>query len=311
LRVWAGGGRGRGKEECEASKKPITLLDVMRHTSGTFYPANPANGTPGVQDPFLIDSFLKNGVRQAQSPEEFSRRLAQVPLAHEPGLQFTYSPATALIPVIVEKITGMPYEEYLDEVLLRPLGMRNTGFFLKDNEQRGRLANLYERWERRGLSYDFQEAERKIFTYERGSALNGDGGMFSTIQDYQRFVRWMLSLEDNRIVPKDLKQSFCQTDHLARQGLAMPEDFLGFASGFGLGTYVTPQGLCGWSGLANTHFVCDQRTGRYAIAMAQCLPFSWRWQELMTVRLRRWEGKVGGPDRTKKLKKPSELSAPE
>eukprot|EP00415_Alexandrium_ostenfeldii_P001177 UN1177 len=170
--------------------------------------------------------------------------------------------------------------------------MRDTGFFLRDESQRERLANPYVE-QPEGSAERFAEAPRKIFTYEQGSAVNADGGLFSTIEDYARFVRFLIS-DGHGIVQPLLMRTFVQ-DRLRPDGLCVPEDYLGFPAGFGLGCYVHPSAgrVCGWSGLANTHFWFDAHAGRYAFLMAQKFPFIWRYQQLLTHRIRR--GLRGGP----------------
>lgn len=289
MRVWCGGhatSDSAGDRSTTPATRPIRVIDVLRHTSGMFYPDNPDNGTPGVKDADLSALFMSSGLRQAASTSDFCARGAALPLYHEAGERFTYSVATGLLARLVEVVTGLRFDEYLEGSLLAPLGMRDTGFFFRDDLQRARLSNLYVR---RGN--DFEVAPRKVFTYEQGGLINADGGMFSTIGDYARFVKFLISggpaVDGKTLVRPALLRDFL-TDHLALSGIApVPEAFLGFQAGFGLGTYVHRSRLCGWSGLANTHFFVDKASGLFVIMMAQVFPFTWKWQELLTEESRR------------------------
>merc|ERR1740121_1133430 len=98
-------------------------------------------------------------------------------------------------------------------------------------------------------------------------------------------MRFIGSKDGGGILDLGILKSY-RRDWLELGGLTLPSSFLGFPSGFGLGTYYTPDRIIGWSGLANTHFFFDLRNGEYAIIMGQCFPFSWRYQEMLTMRAR-------------------------
>ena len=281
LRVWQG-----NDLPTAAAANALCVRDLLCHTAGMFYPDRPHNGTPGVGDAALTKIFDASGVREASSLAEACVRLAKVPLVCEPGTRFSYSVATLVVGRLLEVISGEPLEHYLSRALLAPLGMESMGFFLRNEAQRDRLANLYTAADAGG-AFEELSAARKIFSYERGAGRgpNPDGGLFATLDDCARFAEFLVS--DGRGLCSAETLQLALSDQLAPSGLApMPESFLGFESGFGLATYVLDRGpgrrrLCGWSGLAGTHMCFEPETGRYILLMTQCFPFSWRWQARM------------------------------
>lgn len=295
LRVWHDGGLA-------PPRRPIRLLDVLRHTGGFFYPAgHPAHGAGGegrgegrgLAEPALCRAFAAAELGAAASPAAFCERLAQVPLCDHPGSRFEYSPGTAVLARVAEVVTGQTYERYLDEALLTPLAMSDTGFFFRDKGQQERLAKSYLRkpCERPFGPPRFEPIEERL-TYEPGSGLDANCGLFGTLDDYGKFVRFLLS-DGMGIVQQDMLYAFGR-DQLGGLGVAFPESLIGFPASFGLGTYIHDGRLCGWSGMANGHFCFDVRRGRYSILLAQAAPFSWEYQRLLTLPARTRRARAPG-----------------
>eukprot|EP00929_Paragymnodinium_shiwhaense_P083794 TRINITY_DN44760_c0_g1_i1.p1 TRINITY_DN44760_c0_g1~~TRINITY_DN44760_c0_g1_i1.p1 ORF type:complete len:549 (+),score=86.84 TRINITY_DN44760_c0_g1_i1:104-1750(+) len=292
LRVWKPGGARGGRV---ASRRSICLEDVLRHTSGFYYPADSETGAAGIREPALCREFREVDPHGAATLEEFCERLSSLPLCCEPGQAFVYSPGPAVMARVAEVVSGLPYEKYLQEVLLGPLGMNSTGFVL-DRAQRQRLATVYRR--EQGPRGEIGEPTFRALEDQRPGpnlATDHDGGLFSTVDDYATFVRWLLS-DGYGLIPRELLRSF-EKDRLVRcgPGTEIPADFLGFSSSFNLGMYIHKNRLCGWSGLGNLHFCCNMQSGRYTILMAQVVPFSWHYQQLLTLRAR--EVLQNGPNR--------------
>lgn len=270
LRVWEG-------KASRPALKNICILDVLRGTTGLFLPSDPDLGPVGLEDPDLTAAFREAGVLEAKSTEDFLRRLSDVPLCEEAGERFRWSPAIRLLVPIIEMAAGMPFQEYVQNTLLGPLGMTDTGFSPKEDQQ-PRLATLYRRV---GMTRpaSFEEVKDKFHMYK--DPVVGDAELYSTVEDFARFVRFLLS-DGQGIVRQDLLRAFAQN----RLGSGVVPD-LCFPAGFGLGTYVHDKRISGWSGLNNVHFFADMYSGRYAILMAQVLPFSWRYQEFLTHQVRK------------------------
>jgi CubicO group peptidase (beta-lactamase class C family) len=116
------------------AKNPTTIKHLFTHTSGLTYDFG--------------DSPVGKLNRDAKLPEatslaDFVERVSRLPLAHEPGERFTYGVSTDVLGALVEKVSDKPFGQFLEERLLRPLGMVDTGFSVPEAKQR-RLAKIYE-----------------------------------------------------------------------------------------------------------------------------------------------------------------------
>lgn len=154
-------------------KRPITIRDLLTHTSGV---AAPSAGT-GVAPTTLAESVLA---------------IAGQPLQFEPGSEWKYGVGLTVAGRIVEVVSQMPFEKFVDERICKPLGMTDTTFH-PNAEQRARLATLY-RWDKQanGLApADVSQNELSDDSPRR--VLNPSGGMASTALDYFHFLQMVLN----------------------------------------------------------------------------------------------------------------------
>lgn len=260
---------GRPALALEPTRQAITLQDLLRHTSGFTY------GIFG-------DSLVKAAYREARvgsakaSSDEFIRALAQVPLAYQPGTTWEYSHSTDVLGVILERVSGKPLDQFLEERILKPLGMHETGFWVEPARQH-RMAQAFGVDSVTGAEVKLpQLAQRPAF-------LSGGGGMVSTLHDYLRFAQMLLNegeLDGVRIVARKTLR-FMASDHLAHLpgaktgGGYLPGAGYGFGLGFAVrtdaGCAITPgsRGDYTWSGLAGTYFWIDPEENLLAIYMMQ------------------------------------------
>lgn len=255
--------------ELVPATQPITIQDLLRHTSGFTY------GIFG-------ESLVKAAYREARigsmrsTNDEFIRALATVPLAYQPGTVWEYSVSTDVLGVILERIHGKPLDDVLAEQIFKPLGMHETGFWVAP-ENHGRLAQAY-------ATDPVTEIPVKLNPMlERPNFLSGGGGLASTMADYLRFARLLQNggeLDGVRLVARKTL-SFMTDDHLvglpaARTGQSyLPGAGYGFGLGFAVRTHeggpIMP-GSVGdftWSGLAGTYFWIDPKEDLLAIFMMQ------------------------------------------
>ncbi len=133
----------------------------------------------------------KADILEAASLKEFIDRLSRLPLVNQPGEFFNYGVNTDVLGYLVQVVSGKPLENYLQERLFGPLGMKDTGFDVPP-EKMSRLAKLYEI----GPNGSLREVARPPYgTYAepgRGFA-SGGGGLFSTAGDYLRFAQMLLN----------------------------------------------------------------------------------------------------------------------
>lgn len=253
----------------EPTRQAITLQDLLRHTSGFTY------GIFG-------DSLVKAAYREARvgnpkaSSDEFIRALAQVPLAYQPGTTWEYSHSTDVLGVILERISGKPLDEFLEERILKPLGMHETGFWVEAQRQH-RMAQPFDVDPVTGAAVKLPQLK------QRPALLSGGGGMVSTLRDYLRFAQMLLNegeLDGVRILSRKTLR-FMTSDHLAHMPAAktgasyLPGAGYGFGLGFAVrtdtGCAITPgtMGDYTWSGLAGTYFWIDPKENLLAIYMMQ------------------------------------------
>ena len=253
--------RGRTTRVAVPAKAQITVRDLLRHTSGFTY-----SGTAPF--PELKEAYEKVDVEASIkdiSPEEFIQRLSEIPLAYEPGTRWEYGVSTDVLGVLVEKVSGKRLDEYLAEMLFKPLKMKDTSFQASP-EQLPRLADALDS---DPLKEAFWKAARVEADPGKRYRLGGAGAVF-TAEDYFRFAQMMLNkgqLDGVRILSRETVQ-FMMSDHIAGlQGSTFPTTGPGY--GFGLGFGVRLQEGLGfapgstgdamWAGAGGTSFTIDPK----------------------------------------------------
>jgi CubicO group peptidase (beta-lactamase class C family) len=255
-------------------EREITIQDLLRHTAGLSYgddEDSPVDELYRQADIFNTDITL----------EEMIRRIADLPLANQPGQVWRYSVATDVVGYLVEVISDMSLAEFFDEKIFRPLGMEDTSFSVPPDKI-DRFATLYGKTEKSALDLIDTATGGNYFNVRLHS---GGHGLVSTMADYLRFAQLVLDkgeLDGVRLLgPKTME--LMTTNHLppALIPIAMGEEQMpGF--GFGLGFSVMMDvaqsgmmgsvGLHGWGGWANTHFWVDPQEQLIGILMLQYVP---------------------------------------
>ena len=253
-----------------APRRAPTVQDLLCHTSGLTYEIT---GSAPVQ---VMYAQAKLGSRE-RSNREFSRALAEIPLMFEPGSIWAYSRATDLLGALVEAVSGQTLGAYLQEHILGPLGMVDTGFSVPPDQQH-RIAEPFAHDPDGGTQMPLIDL-RKVPRMEAGGM-----GLASTAQDYARFVQCLSNggelLGQRVLSPASLR--LMTADHLGGLGQQTTEhsgDMLGRGTGFGLGfsvrlhegleTLPGAVGLYSWGGIAGTTFWVDPANDFFAILMAQ------------------------------------------
>jgi len=279
--VFAGG--APGAFQTRPAARPMTVLDLMRHTSGLTYGFLYRTGIDAEYRRLRIaEPDLEGGL------PEMMRLLAGLPLEFSPGEAFNYSVSTDVLGHVVEIASGMSLRQFLHTRLLGPLGMTDTDFFVPE-EKRKRLAACYW-WKDDRLA--LWDDGPKTMRYAAPPALeSGGGGLAGTAADYLRFARMLLNkgaLDGVRYLsPKTV--SLMTMNHLpggAEIAELMPASGLfnetGYRGvGFGLGVAVMQNlshaalpgtiGEYGWGGLAGTFFFVDPKEEMIVIFMTQLI----------------------------------------
>jgi CubicO group peptidase (beta-lactamase class C family) len=271
------------------AQRPITVRHLLTHTAGF------AAGLPGDETAAALTQG--HDPHAARDLAGFVARLAQAPLAADPGTRFGYDgAATETLARLVEVVSGQTFDAYLREHLFAPLRMRDTGFAVPASERK-RIADLTTTGDDGRLRLDDGPSQR-----EPGAPLNaypsGAGGLYSTACDYARFAQMLLDggriAERSGFAECDGKRArgpgprVLRADTVAamlRNQLSMLDPPVhqfdpGEGFGFGGAVVIDPAkrsapaslGQFGWPGAASTTYAIDPLRKTVAIALLQHLP---------------------------------------
>jgi CubicO group peptidase (beta-lactamase class C family) len=275
---------GTGPFLTKPPSRPMQIVDLLRHTSGLTY---------GFQQRSNVDAAYRDKkigeVEKAGTLQSMIEDLAKIPLEFSPGDAWNYSVSTDVIGYLIGKISGKPFEQFLKERILDPLGMNDTGFFVPADKAH-RLAACYSATPQGGMT--LQDDPTRSSFLSPPSLISGGGGLCSTAADYLAFCRALLNggeLGGVRLIgPKTL--ALMTSNHIPG-GRELPEMSRSAFSeaayngiGFGLGFSVTMNpaktlipgspGEYAWGGVATTSFWIDPAEELITIFMTQVLPSS-------------------------------------
>jgi len=253
----------------EPLRRPITIEDLLRHTSGLTYGFNGGN----LVRKFYAEADLFNG---DLTNAEFAERIAALPLAEQPGTQWDYGHSTDVLGRVIEVVSGKTLFQFEKERLLDPLGMGDTEFYVHDEAKRSRVAEPMP--DDRMISPT--TALRNPLQPRRAEP--GGSGMVGTIGDYARFAQMLLDggTYQGRRYLKPETVALMASDHIGPEtGIGRDYAYYpGATSGFGLGFAVRtavppntswPLGEYRWDGVAGTFFFIDPADDMFAIFMVQ------------------------------------------
>src|SRR5277367_4669884 len=177
------GTEANGNVAMKDQNHPVTMRELMSHSGGFTYGffSNTA------VDKLQLEADLLN---PNNTLDEFIKRVAKLPLNSQPGTEWHYSISVDIQGYIVQKLSGMPFEEFLEKRIFKPLGMVDTGFYVP-SEKLKRLAEFYDydkdgHFEivHGGINHDFSA---------KPALASGGGGLVSTAADYMRFCQMLLN----------------------------------------------------------------------------------------------------------------------
>ncbi len=252
-----------GKLELVDVERPITVQDLLRHTSGLTYAFT---GVSGVQ---RLYAKARLGAPD-QTNAQLVAALAKLPLLNQPGTSWDYSHSTDVVGRIIEIVSGQSLGAFLQERILTPLGMSDTAFFVAPDKS-GRLAKPFAKDPDTGDSVTLTETNFE----------SGGGGLWSTMDDYARFVQMLYrggALGNTRLLGRKTLE-FMTADHLGPNVRIGTTVLLAPGHGFGLGFAVrrevglapTPgtPGEFFWGGIAGTAFWIAPKEELIAMMMIQ------------------------------------------
>lgn len=283
------------------ARRSITPRDLLRHTAGLTY--GPYGNTP-------VDQLYTRARLLApdQTLADLLLKLRSLPLISHPGETFQYGVATDVVGRLIEVIDGRPLDQFLQDELFLPLGLRDTGFAVPAG-QLPRLVTKYSYAEELGLR-PLERAEQSTLSQPPRLVLGG-AGLVSTIDDYARFCQMLLAggRWGERRVLRGETVAHMTANQLVGSAYPVKVTATPWAGvGYGLGVSVVcerlsadsgvPVGEYGWSGSASTHFWSSPHDDLFVIVMAQVIPFTlqleWALKPLVYQALRE-RGPVPGP----------------
>jgi CubicO group peptidase (beta-lactamase class C family) len=254
----------------EPPKRPVTIEDLLRHTSGITYDY--------IGSELTMKSYTDADIFQGHfDNKEFAERVARLPLSRQPGTLWRYGHSTDVLGRVIEIVSGKSLYGFLKQRVLSPLGMTSTKFVLDGNAEWARMAEP--------LPHDsilrLSEQERRA----RSEWQSGGGGLVSTTTDYARFAQMLLNggkLDGKRYLrPATFK--LMTTDHIGptsgveRDYFYFPGDGFGFGYGLAVRTdpgnaKPPPAGSIGelkWDSGSGTYFGVDPKLDMFYIMMEQ------------------------------------------
>jgi CubicO group peptidase (beta-lactamase class C family) len=257
------------------AEREISILDLLRHTSGLNY--------AGPKDEKGESLYRKAGIgggEPAYPLSELVRRLASVPLVHQPGTVWDYSYSIDVLARLVEVVSGQPIDEYFAGHILKPLGMMDTGYYVPEDKW-SRLTALYTPNPGGTVQRSTSPAQE---SYKREAVLLGGGsGLVSTAMDYAKFVEMLLNegeLNGVRILsPKTVRlMRSDQLGDLPSVNNVNGRVGYGFGLTFAVNRGIEKTGAIGskgeynWGGAAGTAFWIDPEEQMIGVFMVQVMP---------------------------------------
>ena len=277
------------------NEESISMQQLLTHTAGFSY---------GFSNSKVDQEYNKAELWTSKDSDDFIKRVAALPLHYKPGERWHYSIAVDLTGVIVERLSGMGLDEYLQTHIFEPLGMVDTFFEVPKKKMSRFLPNHYYDYGEKSLK-TVQETKEKynaMSNYEDVSMFSGGGGLVSTAMDYMLFMEALQnggSLNGNRILgPKTLQ--YMIRNHLSgsieQKGGAgenpldeASNNGFGFGLGFGLVTnsvnnsIIGSEGEYNWGGAAGTVFWIDPVENISVVSMIQLMSSPWKLREDLKV----------------------------
>jgi len=258
--------------------REITVKDLLTHTTGVTYTF--------MKVKHLSKIYYENGVSDGLDKSEGLiaeniKKLAKLPLKHQPGKHFTYGLSTDVLGYLVEVISKQTLNQFLRKRILNPLQMNDTYFYLPE-EKFARLVPLYTPKKEGGIRIIDEEKDKsnlitRFKNTGKESYFSGGGGLVSSANDYVRFLQMMINkgeLDGVRILKsKTVELMFENHIKQIEQGDKNFRFGLGFMiSNKPTGKEVIPEGSLSWGGIFHTKFWIDPSNDLIAVSMAQKFP---------------------------------------
>jgi CubicO group peptidase (beta-lactamase class C family) len=262
--------------ETVPAHRPITLRDLLTFTFG-FGVVLAAPDTYPIQ--VAIRERGLDTTSPAFGPDEWMRRLGELPLMRQPGELWQYHTGSDVLGVLIARVAGQPFESFLRERLLDPLGMKDTGFHVPEDKIH-RLPVSYAHDPATGELAVWDEAAGGKYSRPPAFAAGGDG-LVSTADDYHAFYRMLLNggtlggervlsracvelMTSDRLTPEQKTEKDAFGDHFGRHG--------GYGFGMAVRTHrrdLASPGQFGWDGGLGTSAYADPAEDLVGVLLTQ------------------------------------------
>jgi CubicO group peptidase (beta-lactamase class C family) len=279
--VYNGGGAGV-PFVTKPTDEPMRMVDLLRHTAGLTYGFQNRSNIDAAHRETKLENWHGN-----HDLDSFVAALAKLPLEFSPGTSWNYSVATDVLGAVVQRVSGVPLDEFFRTRILAPLKMDDT-FFTVPADKIDRLTDCYTFLPEKGRTM-FDRADESMWAAPF-KFLSGGGGLVSTALDYHRFIRMCLNggeLDGARILGRKTLQLMTQNHlpggaDLSAMSKSLFSETQNAGTGFGLGFAVTIDvarsmmpGSVGeyyWGGMFNTAFFIDPVERVSMVFMTQLSP---------------------------------------
>ncbi len=207
-----------------------TMNELMTHTAGFGYGLNMNNASER--------AYRQSGILNAPDMKTFLKMAGEIPLTVQPGQRWNYSIAVDLQGIIIERLSGKKLGDYFEQNIFAPLGMKDTGFWLKEAD-RARFATVYTRNTTTGALEPFRDESvfgpgdpfTKDSNFESGGG--GAAGLISTLHDFTRFTQMLVNKGElgGRRILKPATVDFMTQNHIGALKGVLGGDGYGFGYG--------------------------------------------------------------------------------
>jgi CubicO group peptidase (beta-lactamase class C family) len=269
--------------------REITIRHLLTHTSGIGYGVIDGNeqmkmiyGKAGI-----VDLYTTRDIKIADN----IKKLAKLPLHHEPGSKYTYSEGLDVLGYLIEIVSGMSFDQFLQTRIFNPLGMNNTGFYLTEIQSK-KLVTIHRKgnnqWEAFPVTFydpDYPKTGAKAF-------FSGGAGLSSTAEDYAKFLQMYLNGGTYNGV-KLLSSTTIKTIMSNQVGDLLGNGGKDYGLAFGLVDQngvdqggIGSLGTFDWGGYFNTQYFADPVTKTIGILMKQTQgntgdETSWKFRQMV------------------------------
>ena len=264
-----------GNLKTEPAKRPITIRHVMTHTAGFGYGVLFDGNSPAAK------AWAKVGLGDGSTLAQKTAEIAKLPLNYHPGEGWRYSVANDVLGRLVEVVSGMPFDDYLQQNLFNPLAMTHTSFYVQPQDVQ-LVAKAYKHDAAGKL--ELGEFGPLAVQTKRPAFISGGGGLISTAGDYLRFAQMLANggtfegrqylspvtvalMSSNQVPPDAQRLYWGESSKGLGYGLGVaPEIDIRIAPHAGM------DGVYAWGGVLDTHWVASPKTGVVAVLMTQVNP---------------------------------------